>query len=1852
MYTVVNKSTSYNWVMNKIKSTFKLDTKGLGFLAGGDIKIDFGEDGQTYQQGFQAIKEFYCSSLLKKGAKYRGAVMEKNEPLTPLSENMIVEKWLDMIDQRLRNHIMQTRGHLFTDERPNLFDNQTQLCEQMETMLQELGHKDGPGINRAGFSFQGGTRRGLSQTAMRGRQPKGGFGMPSRASSGPAGRPNSRGSCPPDTCIRCYEAGRFGPASRTHFARDCTYPPNHRPNQPMKILLIPASSSNHNQQNPTQVQEIQIQPNLLDQAQPGYQEFRQEEVQQDFDYRHGEEEEIYDPNFNYQFENKDAYYYDGLYMPKTEEPKPTINLIPTRTIQKFTFLCQGKQAIIAIDSGCEGDCMSKSEACRLGIKILPLDKADKIPNQADGQSPLNALGAVKTTFVRDGLQLSFHGYVIQNLSQPILCGTPFISRNKIVQIIHKQLMMVGDKAILEDPPFYPGGNLPFTIQDINLPKTTFLPLIEIGSKVPQRIKDELNKVHMHHKKVFDGDLSTGYNGVSGDFDVDFDFNNDLPPPAHKGSTPSYYKQEDEQVLQAKIEELERQNVVAKVSNLGINIKYASPCMLTRKTSAKQMSKDEYSKLSVEEKAKLNRFVLCLNKLCDFVNKKPALSSKIEDTINKVGSFEFVITADLQDSFNQRRIRDYRLPYMGFHSPFGDNYVFLRSPQGLINQSEELETLVKVVLLDGVKAGHVKVHADNIYVMGHTYKETVARWEKVLDCLGNNNLKLSPKKTACFPDKLDLLGWTKEGKFLIPDPHRQNTLITAPKPTNIREMRSFLGTYHTFYKSQPKQNMLLAPLTKSIANNPPPGQKIAWTPDLIQAFQRAQEEANKIDKLYVPKPEDQLALTSDYAEKGTNMKAGICATLWAMVGEDWHVVARMSAELQPQQINLYPCDGEAAAVFVAAKSPAFRVPIKAARKRTLALVDSKPLMEAAKLLNNGKFSSSRIINNVLTSISELNLEFHHISGKMGKNCPDDFGSRSPTACTDPENCKIHAFIKECTTMTVSTINLSVSISMGAIVGQVQKQEGILQDILAGKTRLPLDNKQAMIFLQSRDNDLRRVKELLLAGQRPSEKRDKKTVKVFFRSDVNTSIDKDGCIVVIKRSRKSLVTRTLLVIPNPISMGLLYSLHINLDHPTKDQLHQAVDTRFYVQELANKCQAVVDSCTLCNSTNTIPMEVHNYKANTVPDHPGKSFTVDVLRDCSKFVLVATDNFSGFISTAFITSETSEELRNGIIKTITPFMASSLNRIRVDRAPGFAKLSTQTKLLADIGIDVELGDAKNKNALAIVDQKIKELRSAIKKISPSSKILNQLSLAKATTSVNECIRHHKLSAKEIQFSRDLASSKNLNLVDEDIAEKIANHRTANNPASARAKSVKKTPAQSAEASVGQLVFIKHEGDKSSRRDLYLVIETDPEDKNVTLCKVRDALSKKPASIVPHDPRYRYRVSQEDLVLAPNQPSVTTHQMIDAELHQTEDWQGGEEQDLDWVSTRKQPLAPQDEELEEEEIWFSACDTSEELRQEAEAVQVPEEEQSAENISQQEGQGQNEVPGEGQQQQEVQGLGAIEQEPPQEVQGAEGGQWPGPEEELEQQLAENTDEEVFHNHQQGDDQGYVADNEDYFQHVDREASEEVLPLDQTRLPVKGDIIAYWDNINSHWVTAKIANKVQGYKHYYNIELEDGRTDGLYCRPPKHRLYQVPWTLLDPDEWNPLNMEQLLHLPPDIPSRQITPETTPHPLRVADTPDYHHWQQSDGLDLALAADQEIQEGRVHVLPDYQVRPYNTLQEGPVEDEKYNNRVQQIARELQLPPEQEYLRVGQARFLAWSEQYKKRHSTLSKIKKSLGFGKQ
>ena len=83
--------------------------------------------------------------------------------------------------------------------------------------------------------------------------------------------------------------------------------------------------------------------------------------------------------------------------------------------------------------------------------------------------------------------------------------------------------------------------------------------------------------------------------------------------------------------------------------------------------------------------------------------------------------------------------------------------------------------------------------------------------------------------------MDLLGWIKCGKYLKPDPHRQNVLLEAKLPITVKDLRSYVGTYRTFYRCKNDIAFILEPLEQLMANKPS-SQKLIWTPELINQFE--------------------------------------------------------------------------------------------------------------------------------------------------------------------------------------------------------------------------------------------------------------------------------------------------------------------------------------------------------------------------------------------------------------------------------------------------------------------------------------------------------------------------------------------------------------------------------------------------------------------------------------------------------------------------------------------------------------------------------------------------------------------------------------------------------------------------------------------------------------------------------------------------------------------------------------------------------------------------------------------------------------------------------------------------------
>ena len=217
METVMRESSSYKWVINKIKDTYNLNTRGENFLEGTNLSFEFNKD-FTYQQCWMQTKDLYTSAMLPAGSKYIGKVLDKKETLSPLANMFLVKEWLTKIHPDLPDYVMKNESHLFTADRPTLACNQQLLCDKMESMLQKIDNKDDMSSNNVTVNNVrargGGTAGTRSFRGSRFRQ-----------SSSFRGRQNQQGySSRPDKqdCYICLEAGRTD-AALFHAARDCRW---------------------------------------------------------------------------------------------------------------------------------------------------------------------------------------------------------------------------------------------------------------------------------------------------------------------------------------------------------------------------------------------------------------------------------------------------------------------------------------------------------------------------------------------------------------------------------------------------------------------------------------------------------------------------------------------------------------------------------------------------------------------------------------------------------------------------------------------------------------------------------------------------------------------------------------------------------------------------------------------------------------------------------------------------------------------------------------------------------------------------------------------------------------------------------------------------------------------------------------------------------------------------------------------------------------------------------------------------------------------------------------------------------------------------------------------------------------------------------------------------------------------------------------------------------------------------------------------------------------------------------------------------------------------------------------------
>ena len=337
----------------------------------------------------------------------------------------------------------------------------------------------------------------------------------------------------------------------------------------------------------------------------------------------------------------------------------------------------------------------------------------------------------------------------------------------------------------------------------------------------------------------------------------------------------------------------------------------------------------------------------------------------------------------------------------------------------------------------------------------------------------------------------------------------------------------------------------------------------WTPTLTSAFNQAMQHLGKINKTYLPQPNEQLILLPDA------MSTTPCVGWVLYVRRDSKLlpVNYCSAKLKDYMSKWYPCEKEAMGVVLSLDQCSHW--IAESILPTLVGPDSLAVVNAANLMRTGKHSTNPRLQSLLASVNRKNIKFFHNSAKAGKHIVPDHLSRLTDTTCNVKDCAIERFLDE-VPVKVEAMSLSSYLPSFTLLSLVLNDRqppppaiaasaaDLADELMKRSGPIPLGSRYTWKQVQKSDTDCQTVFKLKTLGEMPRKKTTNPLVNRIFKQ----SVIHQGLLVVKSFDNKSLREVLKVVVPPSYLDSILTVLHIRLNHPKLTQFRQVFDRTVFL------------------------------------------------------------------------------------------------------------------------------------------------------------------------------------------------------------------------------------------------------------------------------------------------------------------------------------------------------------------------------------------------------------------------------------------------------------------------------------------------------------------------------------------------------------------------------------------------------------------------------------------------------------------------------------------------------------------
>ena len=287
-------------------------------------------------------------------------------------------------------------------------------------------------------------------------------------------------------------------------------------------------------------------------------------------------------------------------------------------------------------------------------------------------------------------------------------------------------------------------------------------------------------------------------------------------------------------------------------------------------------------VAVPKKSGAIRICVDLKRLNQNVLREVHPLPKIDNTLAQLSGATIYSKLDANSGFWQIPLSAKSRLLTTFITPFG-RFCFNKLPFGISSAPEHFQKRMSNILsgLDGVVC-----QMDDVLVFGVDKTEHDKRLAEVLKRIAAAGATLNRDKCLFGQEKLKFLGHVIDKHGIAADPDKLSAILQMKAPTNVPELRRFMGMVNQFGKFSPSLATISQPLRELLSKNT----VWVWGPTQKSSFDAVKKELTKppVLALYDPK-----AMTKVSADASS---FGIGAVLLQKTDSGWRAVAFASRSM--------------------------------------------------------------------------------------------------------------------------------------------------------------------------------------------------------------------------------------------------------------------------------------------------------------------------------------------------------------------------------------------------------------------------------------------------------------------------------------------------------------------------------------------------------------------------------------------------------------------------------------------------------------------------------------------------------------------------------------------------------------------------------------------------------------------------------------------------------------------------------------------------------------------------------------------------------------------------------------------